>query len=120
MKKLAAAIFTTIAIVLAISAVAAATPPPPPQPPAAYAQTAFYDACTDWFLQSTWPMSVSDPKWSFLCSNGSPDSGSEDGWYWNADLQAAIWFHTAVWDWGWYWDCTAYPYGLDGGGACDA
>jgi len=105
------------AAVLAAPA-AAATPPRPPQPPSAYVQTATYDGCTDWSLQSTWPMSVANPKWVFTCWNiyyydpSDPEAWYEtyDSYFWNADLQKAILWDYGVWDnWlGWYWDCPFY------------
>src|SRR5262249_191092 len=93
---------------------AATTPPRPAQPPSAYVQTATYDGCTDWSLQSTYPMSVANPKWVFRCWNDYGDSSyfyeTSDSYYWNADLQKAIQFNQTVWDSdGWYWSCTLYP-----------
>jgi hypothetical protein len=109
------------AAAFAAPAAATTTPPRPPQPPSAYVQTATYDGCTDWSLQSTWPMSVANPKWVFRCWNDYGDSSysyeTSDSYYWNADLQKAILFNQAVWDsTGWYWSCTFYS----GGGACPA
>jgi hypothetical protein len=106
------------AAVLAAPA-AATTPPPPTAPPSAYVQTATYNnGCTDWYLQSTYPMSATDPQWVFYCSNYDGYFTSQDGYYWNPDLQTVILFEQAVWDDGfdWYWSCTLYPYGI---GACN-
>jgi hypothetical protein len=105
------------AAVFAAPAVAT-TPPRPPQPPSAYVQTATYDGCTDWSLQSTWPMSAANPKWVSTCWNtywydpSDPDAWYQtlDSYFWNADLQKAILWDYGVWDnWmGWYWDCPFY------------
>ena len=62
-------------------------------------------------------MSAADPQWVFTCWNGSFDAGSQDRYYWNAVWQTVILYQQAVWDSGWFWFCTLYPYGF---GACSA
>jgi hypothetical protein len=122
-RRLIALLVLAAAAAVVVAAPAEASPPPPPGPPSAYVQTATYNnGCTDWYLQSTYPMSATDPQWVFTCSStdGWPDSyywTSQDSYYWNADRQTVIQFQWTVWDsTGWYWDCTLYPYGI---GACN-
>jgi hypothetical protein len=104
------------AVALAPTAAAAATPTSPSQAP--------YAGCTDWYLQSTYPMSADDAKWVFSCSEGEIDWDSMTGWqltnyyYWNDELSQILWFETSITDlddW-WFYNCTIYP----GGGACEA
>jgi hypothetical protein len=103
-------------LAVAFAPTAAATPNPPSQAP--------YAGCTDWYLQSTYPMSTDDPKWVFSCSEGEVDWDSMTGWqvtnyyYWNDELSQITWYETSIVDlddW-WFYDCTLYP----SGGACDA
>jgi hypothetical protein len=107
-----------VAAVFADGAVAT-TPPRPPQPPSVYVQTAAYNnGCSDWYLQSNYPMSTANPKWVFSCSNtywydpSDPEAWYQtyDSYFWNADSQKAILWDYGVWDnWmGWYWDCPFY------------
>jgi hypothetical protein len=57
------------AALLAAPAAATTTPARPLQPPSAYVETAWYEGCSDWYLQSTYPMSGADPQWVFTCWN---------------------------------------------------
>jgi len=123
MRRLIALLVLVAASTALVAAPASATPPPPTQPPSAYVQTATYGGCSDWYLQTTYPMSAADPQWVFTCWNDwavddSYYGTSQDWYYWKADWQTVILYEQAVWDSaGWYWDCTLYPYGY---GACNA
>lgn len=113
-------IVTALTVLAASTAIvvpaAAATQDAPPVAP--------YEGCSDWYLQSTRPMSAEDTQWVFRCS--WEDNFSSEDWtgsfghsdyYWNADRSTVIWFSGFVYDWGWIWSCNLYPSGV---GMCNA
>jgi hypothetical protein len=113
-RRLIVVLVMVAASAAVLAAPAEATPPRPPQPPGAYVQTAAYNnGCTDWFLQSTYPMSPAAPQWVFTCQSFDGYLYAEDRYYWNADRQTVILYEQTVWDDGfdWYTDCTLYRYG---------
>jgi hypothetical protein len=104
------------AFAMAFVPTAAATPTAPSQAP--------YAGCTDWSLQSTYPMTPDDPKWVFTCTEGAIDWNNGTGWevtnyyYWNDQLSQILNYETTVVDlddW-WFSDCMFYF----GGHACEA
>jgi hypothetical protein len=104
------------ALAMAFAPTAAATPTAPSQPP--------YAGCTDWHLQSTYPMTPDDPRWVFTCTEGAIDWNNGTGWevtnyyYWNDQLSEITAFETSIVDlddW-WFSDCTFYLAGQ----ACEA
>jgi hypothetical protein len=109
-------VFAVLALVSAltgpIAVPAAATPAPPPSP---------YEGCTDWYLQTWYPMSPDDAHWAFTCTENGDEYGSSweriEEYYWNADSSQVMWFATTFWFDDWYTYCNLYPYGI---GACDA
>jgi hypothetical protein len=115
-RTIVAALVAVAATAALVAPTAVAAPAPPSQPP--------YEDCSQWFLQSWYPISADEPKWVFRCEwedNFSPQewTGSwvANDYYWNAQSSEIRWFATDVIDWGWYWSCVLYPYGV---GACDA
>jgi hypothetical protein len=113
------AMITALVVIAATTALfastASAAPAPPTQPS--------YEGCSDWYLQSSYPMSLEDTQWVFRCV--WEDSMSEDGtgwwwasdYYWNAESSQVMWFASYMAEAGWYWSCVLYPYGI---GMCDA
>ena len=80
-----------------------------------------YDGCTDWHLQSWYPMTPDDPQWVFGCEATGEEHGIAwrrfEEYYWNADSSQVMWFATTLWYDDWYTSCNLYPSGV---GACDA
>jgi len=119
-------LIVVVASMALLAPTAVATPAAPPQPPQASTLPTYYEGCTDWNLQSSYPMSADHPEWVFSCWWG--DNYSEENWtgwrahdlyYWNADSSQVMWYGANVIDlenW-WFWDCILYP---DGIGMCDA
>jgi hypothetical protein len=104
------------AFAMAVAPTAGATSTAPSQPP--------YAGCTDWHLQSSYPMTPDDPKWVFTCTEGAIDWSNGTGWevtnyyYWNDQLSEIINYETTVVDlddW-WFSDCMVYF----AGHACEA
>jgi hypothetical protein len=116
MRRAIIILFVVAALAAFLAPSAAATPPAPSQPP--------YEGCSDWYVQSWYPMSTEDSQWVFRCEwddNFSPTDWTgtwvASDYYWNAESSQVTWFATYVFDWGWYYSCVLYP---DGVGACDA
>jgi hypothetical protein len=113
-------VLITVFIAIAASAAlwlpaASATPAPPSQLP--------YEGCSDWYVQTSYPMSEDDPQWVFRCSAGNISWEEGTGWwgasdyYWNADSSQVVHFadYFVDLDEGFFWSCVLYP---SGSGAC--
>jgi hypothetical protein len=113
MRRVVALVAFVLALTGLFALPAAATPSFPPVTP--------YDGCTDWHLQSWYPMTADDPQWAFGCE-ATGDEYEIAWWryeeyFWNADSSQVTWFATTLWYDDWYMYCNLYPSGI---GACDA
>jgi hypothetical protein len=107
-------IFITTVLVIATCAAlvvpsAGATPTAPTEPP--------YDGCSDWYVQTWYPMSEADQQWVFRCEAGDISWEDGTGWwgysdyYWNAEWSTITWFawQSVNLDEGWGFGCVFYP-----------
>jgi hypothetical protein len=113
MRRVVALVAFVLALTGLFALPAAATPSFPPVTP--------YDGCTDWHLQSWYPMTADDPQWAFGCEATGDEYGIAwwryEEYFWNADSSQVTWFATTLWYDDWYMYCNLYPSGI---GACDA
>jgi hypothetical protein len=114
MKRVVAVLAFGVALLGVFAPAAAADTP-------AFPAVAPSEGCTDWHLQTWYPMSPDDPQWTFGCEVTGDEYGIAwwryDEYYWNADSSQVMWFATTFWEDGWYTYCNLYPSGI---GACDA